>query len=367
MIRLYGSNAGSFRTVSEGMKLALEKQGRLAGYSAVSSLDWDECIPGADAYCSLTVGPPMNILTAHVKGLHQKHALMLAPNSEGIPPQLREDLSASTYSEVSKSRIPIVDTFLAPSKWAQDVLRREFPEHEVLLCQHGVLPEFKLDKARREIAEQSYREGNFQVLHFTSSKFSRKGTAELAKMWGEFVDEFSDRLKSARLDIFCNPAFLIEMKHLNSDNVFVHPAQNFTYDQLVKGMSAYHLIAQPSRSEGFGLIPLEARACGIPAMYSRSTGHLDHFPISPHTRGCLEIEVGGLADSDDYWGAKAPALKEQGIYQGLVDAYVGWEELNILAGNQASFVQKSWAWELITESATRELLKAAPKEDHHGK
>jgi len=351
MIRLYGNVSGSFRTVTEGIRRSLEANKLLAGYYEGETDSFDEAVSGADAPVSITTGPPLNILTAHVKGIHKIHTLMLAPNSEGIPPQLREDLAADTYSEAQLKRVPIVDVFLAPSLWAKGVLEREFPKHTVMYCPHGVLSEFSVDHERRRLAEKCFSE-EFRVLHFTSSRLSRKGTRELVEAWNAFLA--LREYQKGRLDILCNPAFLQEFVDLRSEHVAVHPAQNFTYQQLVKGMSAYHLIAQPSRAEGFGLVPIEARACGIPTLFTKCTGHLDHIRSSAPD-GCVIIPTGPLGDSDDYWGAKAPTIEVVSIFDGLCEAYSNWKDLNAVAFATAKSIQEDWAWEKVTASTLKKL------------
>lgn len=367
MIRLYGSNSGSFQTVTEGMKLALEELGLLSGFSAGDGMDFDSTVPGADAPVSLTVGPPLNVLTAHVKGMHQKHSLMLAPNSEGIPPQLKGDLAADMYSEAQGKRVPIVDVFLAPSWWAKGVLEREFPNHEVLLCQHGVLPSFKFEAARRERVKKNYIEDKqFNVIHFTSSKLSRKGTAELVKAWkdlllsvGEQASGESDRF-SCRLDIMCNPAYAQDYFKYQSDTVKIHPSQGFTFEQLKNGIAAYHLVVQPSRAEGFGLIPLEARACGVPVLYTSNTGHLDHS-INAERSGCVLVTSSFLEESDDFWGAEAPGIRSSYISSGLIEVFNRWLLLEATANDCADEIRKNWTWSGRALSALNKLTEEFKK------
>src|SRR5690606_27064254 len=108
---------------SEGLKVGLEELGLLDGYHIGEALDFDtEPVPGATAPIAIVVGDPMRVLLAHTQGDHEQIWLMLAPNSEGIPPHLRQQLRA----QAPGSTRSLVTGFLAPSGWAVKVIRREF-------------------------------------------------------------------------------------------------------------------------------------------------------------------------------------------------------------------------------------------------
>ena len=51
-------------------------------------------------------------------------------------------------------------------------------------------------------------------------------------------------------------------------------------------LGGFDLVCQPSRAEGFGLVPLEARACGVPVAATLCTGHADHMAASEWCWSC---------------------------------------------------------------------------------
>src|SRR5690606_21162247 len=201
-IRLYAHMQGSFATVSLGLQEAFEDLEVLSGFHVGEQLEFDsDPVGGCDAPVAVVVGSPMRVLMAHVQGQHKEVWLMLAPNSEGIPPATKAQLL-----EKAPSGEPLVTGFLAPSTWAQRVLEREFPDHPVVLCQHGLLQEFRNTplKAAIEVAKPF-------ALHFTSSGLSRKCTQELINIWPEVVRK---GFSVSKLVILSNPMFKPQIEEM---------------------------------------------------------------------------------------------------------------------------------------------------------
>lgn len=349
MIRLYGHLQGSFRTVSEGLRLGLQELDVLAGYVIGEQQDIDSApVPGATAPVAIVVGDPMRVMLAHMQGEHQEVWLVLAPNSEGIPPELKQQLQGKMQSGK-----PLVTGFLAPSFWAQNVLQREFPQHPVWLCHHGVLPEFRIHEEIREAVRKQYEIGRqLTGLHFTSTNMGRKCTKELIRAWVKLSEDgrndTTDLVSgiSCQLVISCNPIFFHEFEQVIQDTpgaegvVTVDIGQDFSFSKLAQYMSGHHLIVQPSRAEGFGLVPLEARACGIPVVATHVTGHDDHC----YGPGCVKVKTGELSESDDYWGAKAPTVSEEEIYRALRYAAYAWSDLDAQAKRASKIVHRTFKW-----------------------
>lgn len=332
MIRLYGHMQGSWRTVSLGLQQAFDSLGVLDGFYVAESQDFYSAqVPGADSPVAVVVGSPMRVLLAHRLGLHKEVWVMLAPNSEGIPELLQMQLQ-SEYS----SGVPLVTGFLAPSTWAQQVLQRTFPDHPVVLCQHGVLPAFTP-------ADMPVK---CSVLHMTSSGLSRKCTKELVESWPQIRRMLGG---DDTLMILANPAFAPAIEQQvrdvgQADCISVVNGHNLDDQTLADLYRKACLVVQPSRAEGFGLVPLEARACGTPVAMTITTGHADHA-LNPTCKGCVVIESGPLMDSDDYWGARAPSVYGVDIIKAIVTAFQDIERLKSEAMEVAEEIRSHWTWE----------------------
>lgn len=347
LIRLYAHLKGSFRTVSEGLKLAFEEHKVLDGYYIGEALDFDaDPVGGATSSIAVIVGDPLRCLMAHTHGEHKEIWLMLAPNSEGVPPQLVKQLTAKRGGRNT------IDGLLAPSTWAKSVLEKEFPGIPVELCRHGVLPCFEVDRERRFAVRSR---SSYQVLHITSTNLSRKGTRELIAAWKKAVD--LRHIVDGRLLIAANPEYVLEFTkhaetHAQGYAIQVINGQNLSFSDLAKMYSESHLVIQPSRAEGFGLVPLEARACGVPVAMTACTGHWDHVRdgnifAAPGVSAIL-LETSG--SSDDYWGAVAPIVKEEGICLSLYECFSKAEDMWMAAMDNANLVRHRWTWTRGAES-----------------
>ncbi len=355
MIRLYGYMEGSFRTVSLGMERAIQHHGKLSGFVPSEDIGEDDLHVGVEAPVALSVGVPMRALKAHVKGQHKSHWVLLAPNSNGIPPEAVRLLKGETFSLSTNGVRRVLDGVIAPSVWAQKVLQDIFPDIPVILWQHGVLPHFQVQEETRSAVRQMRAGGQMNFLHMTSTKMSRKGTKELLVAWSSITKAYPDlRLQ---LELLVNPAnsvdYLEMVKELQARNVAVIPGQNFTDKRLVAGMSRYHGVLQPSRAEGFGLVPLEARACGIPVAMTDNTGHADHA----NGPGVVTIPSGELQTSDDYFRAQAPIVSPEDIFRGVSNLIENWEVLEAAAVEYAPVIQNEWSWENRASSPLEELEK----------
>jgi len=340
MIRLYGHLRGSFRTVSEGLKHAFTQLGVLQGYVVGEKQDFDsEPVPGATAPVAVVVGDPMRVLMAHTQGMHEEIWLMLAPNSEGVPPALRKQLGVKWGSR------PLVDGFLAPSTWAKGVLQKEFPNHRVELCAHGVLPQFTLNRDFRE-KRLKERGDMFSVAHFTSSRLQRKQTKPLVRVWKELLEE--GRV-SGELLLYTNPEHHMELSNYVQEEgkgVRVFVGQNLSYENQSELYQSACFVVQPSRAEGFGLVPLECAACGVPSVLTLGTGHNEYAPLP----GQVGIPLGVLEESDDFWGAQAPRLRKEHLRDALLAAANNFESLSQEAMQGALEVTRRWSWERGTSS-----------------
>ena len=367
MIRIYGPVAGedSFTQVTRGMARACELSGHLAGVMPIDRAPHDdEPVPGgADARVALHLGSPNAIFLGHTEGQHALHYLLLAPNSHGIPHRVRValDQKISTFrgnDEASKER-PMLDGFVAPSQWAAGVLRHEFPSHRIIVAPHGIDPDiFSPDLEVHRGRVERMKQGTFSVLHFSSTLGQRKGTRELLTAW-RIAKVARSLPPGAALALVVNPLAVLDHQWMVRDarvddqNVLVVPNPHSPPATLAGALRWSHCLVQPSRAEGFGLLPLEARACGTPVIATLCTGHSEH--MSGVTPGVVTVPHGDPAPLDDYEGSVAPSVSPDAIALALVEAYETWAERSAVAMAAANAVRAKWAWENICRAAIREL------------
>lgn len=358
-VRLYGVSMGeaSFARVTDGMKWALEELGELAGFVPVDLYDNEGVYPGHDAEIGVFVGPPAAIPMMSSIGWHKRRLALLPANSTWMPARLVE--TAAKY----------LTGFIAPSEWAAVVLR-SYTELEVSVWQHGVCPTITNPGRHAALAEMydGWTPSNnvFKVGHLASTHMERKGTKELVRAWCACVknkqlgrepylyiysDHHRDFYMQAAREASDGDERVLETIHgFNRVNLPTESMSSF-YEK-------FHLIAQPSRGEGFGLVPLEARACGIPVLMTACTGHSEHVfdgrrgddidLITVETNGVRIVKTGFDAYIDDGPGAMAPSLAAQDVEEALASTYRHWTDMHETSVVHAPTINKQWSWIEVT-------------------
>jgi glycosyltransferase involved in cell wall biosynthesis len=338
-VRLYGRvvGHGSHAQVTEGFAGALREAGLLAGLVAFDQdLPPDSPQPGgALAPHAVFTGPLGYLRAMRTAARHQQRYAMLAPNSSVVPGNLILALEG-TCTEV-----------LVPSEWAQGVVE-ELTSLAVHVVPHGVAAGFRRSEALRQAAQTGYRRGEFNVLHLSSSDRDRKGTRALVEAWGMLMADGalpSDAKLRLVLDMEAlskTLAWMAERLGPNTGTVTLTVRMDSPPARLAEVYGAHHVVCQPSRGEGFGMVPLEALASGVPIVATACTGHSQWF--RPRLPGAVAVEHGPDAPIDDLPGAVAPTVEPDAIAAALRRAYTEWAALDAAAGAGAAALRDEWAW-----------------------
>jgi glycosyltransferase involved in cell wall biosynthesis len=205
----------------------------------------------------------------------------------------------------------------------------------------------------------------FSVLHTSTSDRERKGTVALLKAWGELL--FARRLpRDSMLTLLLDrPAAAVLYDQLE-DAGYELPSRVRIMSRLGNESGAeprvmanwyggQHVICQPSRGEGFGMVPLEARASGVPIVATSCTGHSEHISETSVGEGIIVVKTGELAPMDDVPGAMAPALAPNDVADALEQAYACWGALHEGAMSNADRVREQWSWERKLAPLVRRL------------
>jgi glycosyltransferase involved in cell wall biosynthesis len=366
-ICLYGPERGngSWSRVTAGIRQGLEAIGELAGFCPTDDIahDLDGSLPvGFDAPIGVHVGPPGMASVLKGRGSHEHRLSTVAANSTWLPIERSAPVSS-----------PLTG-FIAPSTWAKRILEAHQPM-PVYLWHHGVSAAFR-PRARERWA-------GYRVLHMASTHFQRKTTRELIEAWAACLTEGAIPIEHSMLRLVCDGprgCFAEAIAQASRDepaiaaSIVLEPRRDLSEAEASAFYQAHDVVCQPSRAEGFGLCPLEARASGVPVIMTACTGHADQMPAEPtrpsdgHWRrpselGIVVVANGPYAPIDDGPGATAPTVEAAAIADALASAYTDRRPLRQAALAMSSSIAKRWSW---TEVCLRFCELEVPWVEHDG-
>lgn len=335
-----GQGNGSWARVTAGVRVGLEENGSFGGFFDVGEVsDSDVLGDGFDARVGLCIGSPGTASVMVGRGMHERRMLLVASNSSWLPRSVMESAEKSCTD------------FVAPSEWAAEVIR-SYTDLPVRVYRHGVDDGFY--RSSEKALEQRLKSlhARFRVLHLTSSSMQRKGTEELIWAWADAM-EAREIPSHGVLLLICDAvdpfqhvvAKAVKGRLSIAESILVRGRRGMTIEEARALYLAVDVVCQPSRGEGFGMVPLEARACGTPVMATDCTGHSEHMVASG---GVMLVPTGPDMPIDDGPGAVAPQLKRTYVREALVSAYIHRRDLVQDAWDCAPTVGEAWSWPRVT-------------------
>lgn len=204
------------------------------------------------------------------------------------------------------------DQVLTPSRWCETVFRKCGVNRPIGLVPHGVDVAFAGARTRLDPHRP------VRLLHMASSQYARKGTQELvdacARLAGEVAFELTVRGPDARP---LPPAGVVAL------------------------FDAHDILVQPSRAEGWGMTPLEARVAGLPVVTTSATGHADHE--GPGVPGTRHVRAGLFAPCGPT--GRAPSIDVEHLSGVLREAILNVDLLRLEARDRAASTFAKWSWD----------------------
>ena len=372
LARLYGRllTQSSQSVVTEGFRSVLEKEGLLAGVFGVdvSNLeDDDSALDGANARHGIFTGPMEHLHQMFEQGRHEFYWIMLAPNSNLLPDRLVKQIQQIQGYERRFRGTQNQVRLIAPSRWAANVVAEQIPGAMVMSVPHGVSPEYTESPFIADTMRVMYREGEFRVLHFSTSAQARKGTFELIRDWMEIDQRPKGWFLACVLDysakIALHEKLLDEAVKIDA-SVSLCDRGDLLPAQCAWALSTAHVVCQPSRGEAFGLIPLQALCTGVPVVATMATGHSEY--LTHATAGLEAVYVPYPANPqasyhmgplDDLPGSIAPVLNTGEVGKALKSAHARFIELQAAARQAAPALRKEWSWQNQLQHFVNELRR----------
>jgi len=338
MIQLYGQFDGyySHAQVSRGILQGLCENGvndlvvhnlGTGGFAEAGDFSY-QCARSVFADVSLYIGgyPPFSIA---YMGAHRFRAALFICESEVVP---RE------WGSIADK----FDLLCFPSEWTrQAYIKAGAPAERSIVVHHGLHPVFEKRITHGDYMGQSL----FVHVAGAASFLDRKGTPQLV----EAFKRVFGASRAARLLLRCAATPQTE-RFLVDGLIDLHEPDNSWGALEPEKMRQLYMqadcVIQPSRAEAFGMVPMEARAMGLPVMLTDSSGHLEHFEgasdVCIPTGPSAPISVNGIPSG------MAPTVKVEDIEEALRI----WP--NVARCNGGAEYYDRWRW----SSVTRELAAA---------
>lgn len=252
------------------------------------------------------------------------------------------DMLPADWIEVIKRE----ELTVVPSIWMEDVVRSQVPTANVLVAPHGVGPAFR--------KRGPYVQSSVKLLHFCSSMYypERKGTPQLLEAITRLVKRGEQLSLTMVVPMLTKPLRrLLGGMDVEAREVVlvVQRPEGMPAEDVVESYLGCEALVAPSRAEGFGMQPLEARACGRPVVQTLCTGMADHFGPDEHPSswGVVQVCNGELQPA---WGdfGRAPEVTVDAVEEALATFLQRRHELGRVAMDRAAIVGACWAWEVST-------------------
>jgi glycosyltransferase involved in cell wall biosynthesis len=242
-----------------------------------------------------------------------------------------------------------VDELWTPSSWVADVFEHYRSERAVVIP-HGIEPCWEPVLHKRE-------DRPFTFLH-VGEPAERKGGDIVLRAWH---DAFRGR-KDMRLIYKCIKYPIARVKD-KSGSIIASPASYdnitvlgniMTQREMWELYRSVDCLVYPTRGEGFGLIPFEAMASGLPTILPADGGTRDFAWLSH-----LQIQK-------SMWVASTEEKIHPGLWMDhdldeLVDlmcfAKSNYEELSVDGYRASEYIHNVYSWDVIGERVERRLLK----------
>jgi len=248
------------------------------------------------------------------------------------------------------------DIVLTPSSWGRQIMQGAGVTQPIMVLNHGVSETFKLPEQKVERGE------SFTFFHPCSAVFfpERKGTPQVIEAFERLVQEDEDVVLKLIFGMKSKPVreMLKKLPDCAKRRINVQfLAGARSHEDIRRVYVTSHAGVFPSRAEGFGCMPLEMRACGVPILQTFCTGHQDHLDPddNPQRWGIVEIKHGEMVPA---WGkfGKAPEVLAEDVYEAMKACINKYSSLQMAAFDMAEAVQAQWSWQETTAPLVKWLL-----------
>ena len=239
------------------------------------------------------------------------------------------------------------DQVLTPSLWCADLLSGLGIKSSVV--RHGIDPQVCRP------ADDDNPPERIILRHFCSSPFlARKGTVETLQAAVALLSlgGFADVLVRVSAPAKCVPALSRQYAgHFYGGQIDIVVDEPRSAEDMAEELRSVTAVVQPSRAEGFGLIPLEAVACGTPVVLTDATGHCEY--AKSLGAAALEVRTTGFGRCGE---GSAPVLDPLSLRSAMEESIRERTVLRQCARDASPFIRQEWSWRAILDAELLPIL-----------
>lgn len=236
----------------------------------------------------------------------------------------------------------LCDEIWTTSNFVKQVYLDNGVSDNVHVVHHGVSPDFRI--VDREIT------GQFNFLH-VGGESTRKNSQLAVDAFLELYDGNEDYKLVLKYNNFCNAEVPVHGTTVSAIN---HPqilglSDSLPRSELFELYSKCHCMLYPTKGEGFGMIPFEAIATGMPTIVTNATGTADFAEMSYP----LNATMVPASEQSEHYGTNAGDWAEPdrdhliSLMAEIVADYEGAKRKTI---QSAKILHNEWGW---TDSAAK--------------
>lgn len=233
---------------------------------------------------------------------------------------------------------------VVPSEWVGNAYQRAGVDRErLLVIPHGIHPLYQYAEAQLPADPPRF-------LHVCGSASfpQRKGTPQLIEAFCRVFPTPDDGSLVIRLMPGGHEVELAakgrQNVHLDVSEAALRPDQMVSY----QCGGGFCTVIQPSRGEAFGIVPVEARAVGLPMVMTHCTGHLEHASAADIV---VEHGLDRFLQTNGIPNGAAPSVSADAIEEALR----AWKKSPppIRAANRQ--YARNWSWPEVTRKLALRL------------
>jgi glycosyltransferase involved in cell wall biosynthesis len=241
------------------------------------------------------------------------------------------------------------DEIWTTSSFVKDIYQSNGIDKDVFVLHHGISDEWAIYD--REIVN------TFNFLHVGGDS-KRKNSQMVVDAFIELFDGKEEFKLILKYSNHSNATVKINNRIVPAET---HPqilgiSDNFDIDNLVKLFHKCHCLVYPTMGEGFGMIPFEAIATGMPTICTNLTGCSDFAYMSiPLSATWQDASINSIDYQSDTGLWALPDYEE--LLSSMTNVVNYFDDIKKTTIQSAKIIHEKWSWSAVADKMISRLQK----------